>query len=75
MFSGILFFFLLFYKKKNIFFYLKSIHIILNLESMPANSNIIKTINNPNRFGPQPGGGLMNRSGMTGKIIYYIIIN
>ncbi|CAB4416545.1 unnamed protein product [Rhizophagus irregularis] len=32
---------------------------------MPANSNIIKTINTPNRFGPQPGGGLMNRSGMT----------
>ncbi|EXX54906.1 CCR4-NOT core subunit CDC36 [Rhizophagus irregularis DAOM 197198w] len=29
---------------------------------MPANSNIIKTINTPNRFGPQPGGGLMNRS-------------
>ncbi|CAB4386974.1 unnamed protein product [Rhizophagus irregularis] len=35
---------------------------------MPANSNIIKTINTPNRFGPQPGGGLMNRSGMTAVV-------
>ncbi|CAG8791407.1 17602_t:CDS:2, partial [Acaulospora morrowiae] len=32
--------------------------------SMPANSNIVKAINNPNRFGPQSGGGLMNMSGM-----------
>ncbi|CAJ0837940.1 3174_t:CDS:2 [Entrophospora sp. SA101] len=29
---------------------------------MPTNSNIVKTINNPNRFGPQPGGSLMNRT-------------
>ncbi|CAG8574275.1 2819_t:CDS:2 [Funneliformis mosseae] len=35
---------------------------------MPANSNIVKTITNPNRFGPQPGGGLMNRSGMTAVV-------
>ncbi|CAG8677267.1 669_t:CDS:2 [Ambispora leptoticha] len=32
---------------------------------MPVNSNIVKPINNQNRYVPQPGGSLMNRSGMT----------
>ncbi|KAG9285218.1 hypothetical protein G9A89_004433 [Geosiphon pyriformis] len=32
---------------------------------MPVNSNIVKPLNNPNRFGPQPGGGMMSRSGIT----------
>ncbi len=42
---------------------------------MPANSNIVKTINNSNRFGPQPGASLMNRSGMTGEFFINIIID
>jgi hypothetical protein len=33
-----------------------------------SNNNLIKAINNPNRFVPQPGGSLMNRTGMTGKV-------
>ena len=39
---------------------------------MPASNNsLIKTINT-NRFVPQPGGSLMNRTGMAGKVFNVI---